>query len=141
MCLSARPHELLQEHSFLPENSPGIPVNWWGVQTSSGGRRSRIMPLQTNFSEHKFFARTRALTVAVPGRRRDWFRILRDLMTVGISMSAVGRLCNRDVGTVRAWAQGGEPKESDARLVLALYSQHCPDQYRKSQSVLGIQGK
>lgn len=65
--------------------------------------------------------------------RRDWFRILRDLMAAGISMSAVARKTEHDVCTVRNWADGGEPKESDARIVLALYARHCPVQYRAHQ--------
>jgi len=74
----------------------------------------------------------------VNSRRRDWFRILRDLMTAGVSMSLVARKCNRDVGTVRAWAEGGEPKESDGRIVLGLYAKHCPVQFRKHQEQFDI---
>lgn len=62
-------------------------------------------------------------------RRRDWFRILRDLVAAGVSMSKVARKCNRDKGTIAGWADGGEPKESDARIVLALYAKHCPEKY------------
>lgn len=61
---------------------------------------------------------------------RDWFRILRDLMAAGISMHKVARACGRKApGTVQHWAEGGEPKDSDARVVLALYRQHCPEKY------------
>lgn len=65
--------------------------------------------------------------------RRDWFRILRDLASAGVSMSHVARKCCRDVGTVFGWSQGGDPKEADARVVLALYAKHCPAQYRAHQ--------
>jgi hypothetical protein len=30
---------------------------------------------------------------------------------------------------VQGWTEGGEPRESDARIVLALYAKHCPRQY------------
>lgn len=75
------------------------------------------------------------MTVPLANRktRRDWFRILRDLMAAGVSMSAVARKCNHDVCTIRNWAEGGEPKDSDARIVLALYARNCPAQYRAHQ--------
>lgn len=60
---------------------------------------------------------------------RDWFRILRDLMAAGISMNKVARACGRTVQAVAHWAEGGEPKDSNARVVLALYRQHCPEKY------------
>jgi len=63
------------------------------------------------------------------GRRRDWFRIVRSLMSVGISMGEVARQVGRDQKTVAAWTEGGEPRESDARIVLALFAKHCPKQY------------
>lgn len=66
-------------------------------------------------------------------RRRDWFRILRDLIAAGCSMSMVARKCNRDQGTVANWANGGEPKDSDARVVLALYAKYCPEKYAAHQ--------
>lgn len=62
--------------------------------------------------------------------RRDWFQILRDLMAAGISMADVARKCNRDPGAVKHWSTGGDPKESDARIVLHLYAKHCPEKYR-----------
>lgn len=65
--------------------------------------------------------------------RRDWFRILRDLMAQGVSMSIVARKCDRHVTAVVGWAQGGDPKEADARVVLALYAKHCPAQYKAHQ--------
>lgn len=62
-------------------------------------------------------------------RQRDWFRILRDLMGVGVTMAEVGRLCGKDKGTVQHWSEGGDPKDADARVVLALYKKHCPELY------------
>lgn len=65
-------------------------------------------------------------------RRREWFRILRDLMAAGVSMHKVARACGRkSPTTVLHWADGGEPKDSDARVVLALYRQHCPQLYQE----------
>lgn len=61
--------------------------------------------------------------------RRDWFRILRDLSAAGVSMHAVARKCNRSATSVQAWADGGDPKDQDARIVLALYARHCPLKY------------
>ena len=63
-------------------------------------------------------------------RRRDWFRILRDLMAAGVSMNQVARICGRHPQSVCHWADGGEPKDSDARSVLALYKKHCPERYQ-----------
>lgn len=71
--------------------------------------------------------------VPVTSRRRDWERILLDLRAAGCSLSAVARKVNRDVGTVRLWMAGGEPKESDARIVLALYAKFCPVKYVRHQ--------
>lgn len=77
---------------------------------------------------------------ATQGCRRDWFRILRDLMRAGVSMNHVARKCGRDVNTVKAWADGGEPKDSDARVVLALYAKHCPAQYNEHSKQFDIRG-
>lgn len=63
------------------------------------------------------------------GRRRDWFRILRDLTAAGISMADVGRKCNREARTVARWSEGSDPKDADAQVVLALYAKHCPEKY------------
>lgn len=76
--------------------------------------------------------------IPVTTRRRDWFRILRDLIRVGVPYSAVAKKCNRDTGTVANWANGGDPKESDARIVLALYAKHCPREYLEHQKEFDI---
>lgn len=75
---------------------------------------------------------------AAYGKRRDWFRITRDLIGAGCSLSEIARKCCRDVGTVQAWAEGGEPKDSDARVVLALYARFCPKQYAEHQRAFQI---
>ena len=62
-------------------------------------------------------------------KRRDWFTILRDLKKAGISYQEVARKCCRYVASVQNWAEGGDPKDSDAQVVLALYAKHCPQQY------------
>lgn len=76
--------------------------------------------------------------VAVPRRRRDWFRILRDLMRAGVSYGDVGRACQRSTTTVQAWAEGADPKETDARIVLALYAKHCPELYAEHSKEFDI---
>ncbi len=78
------------------------------------------------------------LTVSVTSRKRDWFRILRDLMAAGVSMGEVGRKCGRNLTTVKGWADGSEPKESDARVVLALYAKYCPEKYVEHQKKFEI---
>jgi len=75
-----------------------------------------------------------------PVRRRDWFRILRDLMGAGISMAKVARAVGKDPKAVFNWSNGGEPKESDARVVLALYAKFCPEQYLEHQAEFNIHG-
>lgn len=70
----------------------------------------------------------------VNSERRDWFRILRDLAGAQVSMARVARVCNRHTTTVQGWAEGSEPRESDARIVLALYARHCPDAYIEHQA-------
>lgn len=72
---------------------------------------------------------------------RDWWRILRDLKAAGISLAAVGRKVGRDESTVWGWGErGAEPKESDARMVLALYAKHCPELYAQHQRLYAIAG-
>lgn len=79
-----------------------------------------------------------AAAVPVNTRKRDWFRILRDLMKAGISMGDVARKCERHPKTVAEWANGSEPKESDARVVLAMYAKYCPVQYMEHQKQFDI---
>lgn len=76
--------------------------------------------------------------VPVTSRRRDWERILLDLRSAGCSLSEVARKVNRDVSTVRLWMAGSEPKESDARIVLALYAKFCPVKYQRHQAQFDI---
>lgn len=54
-------------------------------------------------------------------------------------MSYVARKCSRDVNTVKAWSDGGDPKDTDARCVLALYAKHCPDKFSAHMREFGIQ--
>lgn len=69
--------------------------------------------------------------MVVKRHRRDWFRILRDLMAAGVSMARIAKICGKSGGasTVQHWADGGDPKDADARVVLALYRRHCPEKY------------
>ena len=71
-------------------------------------------------------------------KRRDWFRILRDLSAAGVSYANVASKCNRNASTVRQWAEGADPKETDARIVLALYAKHCPLKYIDHQREFSI---
>lgn len=65
-------------------------------------------------------------------KRRDWFRIVRDLMKAGVSMRKIATICGKScAGVVQHWTEGGEPKDTDARVVLELYKRHCPDAYVK----------
>lgn len=70
--------------------------------------------------------------------RRDWFQVLRDLKRAGVSLHAVARRCGRDHSTVVGWGEGSEPKESDARIVLSLYAQHCPTQFVEHQKQFAV---
>ena len=67
----------------------------------------------------------------VKKKQRPWFYILRDLMAAGISMAKVAKVCGKTGGasTVQHWADGGDPKDADARVVLALYRRYCPEKY------------
>lgn len=63
-------------------------------------------------------------------KRRPWFRILRDLMAVGISMGKIAKACQVScTRVVQHWAEDGEPKDTHARIILALYRKHCPEKY------------
>ncbi len=77
-------------------------------------------------------------TVPVNKRRRDWFAILRTLARHGVSMADVAAACCRSPSSVKAWQYLSEPKESDARIVLALLAKHAPDEYAKQQAEFGI---
>lgn len=77
-------------------------------------------------------------TVPVNKRRRDWFAILRTLGRFGVSMHDIARACGRHHSAVRGWQYESEPKESDARVVLALLAKHAPDEYAKQQAEFGI---
>ena len=79
-----------------------------------------------------------AASVPVKSGRRDWFRILADLSRAGVSMSMVARKCNRNPKAVAGWAEGGDPKDADARIVLALYARHCPLKYLEHQKQYDI---
>lgn len=72
-------------------------------------------------------------------RRRDWAAILADLAGAGVSVVRVARACGRNVSAVKHWQDGGDPKESDARAVLALYAKHCPALYAAHAAEFAIQ--
>lgn len=57
--------------------------------------------------------------------------ILQHLKRAGIAYRDVARKTNHAVNCVVNWAEGGEPKDSDAQVVLALYAKHCPIEYQE----------
>ncbi len=77
-------------------------------------------------------------TVPVATHKRDWFTIIRTLMRYGVSMEHIGAVTGRKRNTVRAWQNGSEPKESDARIVLALLAKVAPEEYARLQAPFEI---
>ena len=77
-------------------------------------------------------------TAPVAKRRRDWFWVIRRLMAHNVSMAEIGRATGRNKTTVEDWANGGEPKESDARIVLALLAKVAPEEYAVHQAQFDI---
>ena len=72
-------------------------------------------------------------TVPVAKRKRDWFEVIRTLMRHKISMADIARATGRNLGAVKHWQSGGEPKESDARIVLAMLAKASPEDYMRLQ--------
>jgi hypothetical protein len=72
-------------------------------------------------------------TVPVNKRKRDWFMVIRTLMNHKISMADIARATGRNLGAVKHWQAGGEPKESDARIVLAMLAKVSPEDYMRLQ--------
>ena len=77
-------------------------------------------------------------TVPVSKRRRDWFQVIRTLARHGVKMPDIAKATGRNVSAVKHWAEGGEPKESDARIVLALLAKVSPEDYRRLQAPFDI---
>ena len=77
-------------------------------------------------------------TVPVSKRRRDWFQVIRALAKHGVKMPDIAKATGRHVTAVKHWADGGEPKESDARIVLALLAKVSPEDYRRLQAPFDI---
>lgn len=77
-------------------------------------------------------------TVPVVRRKRDWFVVIRTLAKHGISMAEIARHTGRNLGAVKHWQNGGEPKESDARIMLALLAKMSPEDYRRLQAPYDI---
>jgi hypothetical protein len=70
--------------------------------------------------------------------RRDWKRILHGLARAGISTAEVAAKCNRNPTTVTNWAKGIDPKDTDARIILALYAKHLPEDFLKQEAEFGV---
>jgi len=56
--------------------------------------------------------------------RRDWDRIITEIEK-HISLRGIAQAVHRSAPTVLSWKISGEPKDSDARRVLALYAKYC----------------
>ena len=77
-------------------------------------------------------------TPPLVSRRRDWFNVLRDLQKAGVSYREVARKCCKHVGAVQNWAEGGDPKDVDARVVMALYAKYCPEKFVAHQALYQV---
>lgn len=73
------------------------------------------------------------MNIRAAPRRRDWFRILWDLRVAGLDYPKIARLCGRNAKSVQHWANGGDPKDTDARMVLQLYAKFCPSLYHEHE--------
>ena len=80
-------------------------------------------------------------TGPVAKRRRDWFLVIRCLMRHNVSMAQIAAATGRGTGTVKHWQNGGEPKESDARIVLALLAKVSPEDYTRLQAPFEIRSE
>jgi len=59
-------------------------------------------------------------------KRRDWGTIIGDLQKAGLSLHEIGRRIGKADTSILHWmTSNGEPKDSDARRVLALHRKHC----------------
>ena len=77
-------------------------------------------------------------TAPVAKRKREWFVVIRTLMRYGVSMGQISAATGRNKSAVKHWQNGGEPKESDARIVLALLAKAAPEEYRRLQAPFEI---
>lgn len=77
-------------------------------------------------------------TAPVAKRKREWFFVIRALANHGIRMPEIARATGRTIGAVKHWSDGGEPKESDARIVLALLAKVAPEEYHRLQAPFDI---
>lgn len=60
-------------------------------------------------------------------KRRDWDKIITDLVRAGLGVTEIGKRIGRTHGAIVNWREPGgrEPKESDARKLLALHRIVC----------------
>lgn len=91
---------------------PDTPSAWAGFQ-----------PLAPGHHDHKpdCHCQEKLLTRI---KRRDWEAIINALGVAGCSQHDIAKHLGVHRSTVVGWHRGGEPKESDARRVLALYRRH-----------------
>lgn len=71
--------------------------------------------------------------IAMPSvKRRDWFQIIYiDLGRAGVSQSDVARACDCAPRTIGNWIQGGEPRDTEARIILSMYRKCCREKYEE----------
>lgn len=72
--------------------------------------------------------------------RVDWFMVIMELETIGISLAKQAQHCLVAKGTVSYWKQGGEPKHCDGGQLLGLYAKHFPDRSTPMQMVKNLDG-
>ena len=63
----------------------------------------------------------------IPCAKRDWFRILSDLLKVKVNNAEVARRLGLSHNTVRNWKYGIEPLHSKGEALLHLHAEHCPE--------------
>ena len=65
-----------------------------------------------------------ALELAAKVKPRDWEAIIAQL-EVHLDIRVIGRLVGKTPQAVRGWKEGCEPKDSDARRLMALHAKYC----------------
>jgi len=59
--------------------------------------------------------------------KRDWFRLLADLLRAKVNNAEVARRLGLSHNTVRNWKYGIEPLHSKGEALLHLHAEHCPE--------------
>lgn len=61
--------------------------------------------------------------------RTDWFRVLSDLVYVGVTCADVSRRIDVPRSTIRGWASGSEPTHDDGYALLEIWIERTGKQY------------